>query len=385
VPPVASESRPAAVAASSRSSTVLRRHGALVASLTLLTSAGPVLLDCAEDTPSELGVEFHSFQDSRGVTVQSPAFDLSRDFTDRTALRAKFGVDAISAASDSCARCHSQGVSSQRVYLGASLVRKLKDATVSVGGEYSHENFYSSTTIFTSGSRTFNKANTTVAGGFTFSHNRPILHPRTASESQTTDNAFVSLTQTLTRSTVAQVGYEFGYISGYQSDPFLRVLVNDQLVLGSHPDTRSRQTFTLRLRQALPAQTYFEADYRHYFDSWSLHSNSFSVGLAHQFTPEFLLHFGYRRYDQTGAYFWAPAYFGNPEFFTADFRLEPFTSNLFTGRTVFTPRNGIWFLPQGSGITAQYERYSSDTNFLAGIFTVRFSVPLGGKKLAPSP
>jgi Protein of unknown function (DUF3570) len=354
-----------------------------VGSLILLALGGTVLLDGAEDQPSEMGIEFHTFQDSRGVTVQSPAVDLTRDFTDRTALRAKFGVDAISAASESCVRCHSQGVNSQRVYLGASLVRKLTDAKLSLGGEFSQETFYRSTTILISGSRTFNKANTTIAGGFSLSHNQPTLHPRRVSESQTTENGFVSLTQTLTRSTVAQVGYEIGHVGGYQNDPFLRALVNGELLLGNNPDRRTRQTFTLRLRQALPVQTYLEADYRHYFDTWSIHSNSVSVGLSHQFTPEVLLHFGYRRYNQSGAFFYAPEYFGSPEFFTGDFRLEPFTSNLFTGRSVFTPRHRLWFLPQGVGITAQYDRYSSDTNFLAGIFTVRLKIPLGNRAGSP--
>jgi Protein of unknown function (DUF3570) len=373
---VASASSPAAVAASSL--TGLGPPLALVAILTLGALGGPVLLDCAEDQPSEIGIEFHTFQDSRGVTVQSPAVDLSRDFTDRTALRAKFGVDAISAASDSCVRCHSQGVSSQRVYLGASLVRKLTNANLSLGGEFSQENFYRSTTILSSGSRTFNKANTTVAGGFSFSLNQPTLHPRTVGQRQTTQNAFVSLTQTLTRSTAAQVGYEFGRIGGYQNDPFLRALVNGVPLLGNNPDSRNRQTFTLRLRQALPAQTYVEADYRRYVDDWSIHSNSMSIGLSHQFTPQLLLSLAYRRYEQSGAYFYAPEYIGSPEFFTADFRLEPFSSNLLTGRGVFTPPDGLWFLSKGTGVTFQYDRYSSDTNFVASIFTLRLKIPLGG-------
>jgi hypothetical protein len=354
-----------------------------VAGLTLLALAGPRLLDGSEDQPSELGVQFHSFQDSRNVTVQSPAIDLSRDFTDRTALRARFGVDAISAASDSCVRCHSHGTNSQRVYLGASLVRKLADARLSVGGEFSQESFYRSTTILSSASRTFNKANTTVAGGFSFSLNQPTLHPRSVSKSQTTENAFVSLTQTLSRFTVVQAGYEFGYVGGYQNDPFLRAVVNGELLLGNNPDNRTRQTVTLRLRQALPAQLYLEADYRHYFDSWSIHSNSLGAGLSRQFTPELLLHFGYRRYTQTGAFFYAPEYVGSPEFFTSDFRLEPFASNLLTGRSVFTPRRRMWFLPAGAGLTLQYDHYASDAAFRAAIFSVGLKIPLGSHTASP--
>lgn len=349
-----------------------------------LALAGRARLDASEDEGPSLEVAVHTFQDSRDVAVQSPSFALTRDFTDRTSLRANFGVDVISAASESCVRCHAQGTSNLRLYLGASVVRKISNGTVSVGGAFSREKFYQSTTILTSASRSFGKANTTVAGGFSMSFNRPQLHPRTATESQTTQNGYVSLTQTLTKTTVAQVGYEFGHVGGYQNDPFLRALLNGQLVLGNNPDDRRRHTFTARLRQALPAETYLEADYRHYRDSWSMRSNSVSGGLSHQLTPRVLLYAGYRRYDQTGTFFAAPEYFGDPEFFTSDFRLEPFASDLVTVRGVVRPSRRLFFLPPDARVTLQYDRYWSDADFRSGVFTVGFRMPLG-KRATPSP
>ena len=83
--------------------------------------------------------------------------------------------------------------------------------------------------------------------------------------------------------------------------------------------------------------------------------------------PELRASFAYRRYDQTGAYFWAPAYVGNPEFSTADFRLEPFTSGLYTATVVFTPKGSVWLVPEGAGLLVQYERYRADNGFDAGI------------------
>ena len=71
------------------------------------------------------------------------------------------------------------------------------------------------------------------------------------------------------------------------------------MVLGQVPDLRTRQTLTARIRQALPADTYLEADYRHYFDDWQVTSNALTVGLSHHFSPQWLLYGSYRRYDQT--------------------------------------------------------------------------------------
>src|SRR5579862_8891570 len=153
---------------------------------------------------NEANVQFHSFQDTRGVTVLSPTAELAKDFTERTNLRVNFGVDAISAASDSCARCHRDGVNSRRIAGGLSVTEKFDALKLTIGGAYSQENFYRSTTLLTSVSRDLANGNATVAGGYTFSVNQPTLHPTQQVENQYQHDAFVSVTQTLSKWTIAQ-------------------------------------------------------------------------------------------------------------------------------------------------------------------------------------
>ncbi len=326
---------------------------------------------------NEVNIQFHAFQDSRSVTVISPTVDLSRDYTERTSLRVNFGVDAISAASDSCARCHRGGVKSRRQAGGLSVTRKFDALKFTVGGAYSQENFYRATTLLTSVSRDLAGGNTTVAGGYSFSLNQPLLHPTVQRENQYANDAFASLTQTLTKTTIVQAGYELGTINGYQDNPFLRARVNGTMELGHVPDARTRQTLTARLRQALPADTYVEADYRHYFDDWQVSSNALSLGVSHHFTRQVLANISYRRYGQTAAYFYEPLYLAPiPRFFTADFRLEPFNSGLYTGKVIVTPKRPFLGLPEGTGVTLQYERYRADTGFEAGILSAGLRVPL---------
>jgi hypothetical protein len=325
---------------------------------------------------NEMNIQVHGFQDTRGVTVLSPTVDLTQDFTERTNLRLNYGLDAISAASDSCARCHRDGVSSHRQLFGLSATRKYGDVKLTIGGAFGKENFYRATTALTSVSRDLANGNTTVAGGFSFSLNQPTLHPLTDTANQYQSGGFVSLTQTLSKTTIAQAGYELGHMSGYLNNPFLRASVGGLMVLGQVPDSRTRHTLSARLRQALPADTYLEADYRRYFDDWQVKSNTLSVGVSHHFGPELLLNLGYRRYDQTGAFFWAPQYMGAPQYYTADFRLEPFASNNYSGRLVITPRGQWWWLPEGTGLTVQYERYQADNGFHAAIVSTGLRVPL---------
>ena len=327
---------------------------------------------------NEVNVQFHAFQDTRSVTVLSPTVELSKDFTERTSLRVNFGVDAISAASDSCARCHRDGVNSHRRVGGLSVTRKFDDLKFTIGGSYSQENFYRATTGLTSVSRDLANSNATIAGGYSFSLNQPTLHPTLEVQNQYANDAYVSYTQTLAKTSIAQVGYELAQINGYQDNPYLRANVNGEMVLGHVPDARTRQTLTARLRQALPADTVLELDYRHYFDDWQLTSNALSVGLSHHFTQQLQGSFIYRRYDQTGAFFFAPIYVGPPpEFFTADFRLEPFNSGLYTAKIVVTPKGPLWPLPGGAGFLLQYERYRADNGFDAGIVSTGLRIPLG--------
>ena len=183
-----------------------------------------------------MNVQFHGFQDVRGVTVLSPTVDLTQDYTERTNLRVNYGLDTISAASDSCVRCHRDGVNSHRQVFGLSATRKYNDLKLTIGGAYSKENFYRATTGLASVSRDLANGNTTVAGGFSFSLNQPMLHPLPEYENQYQSGGFVSVTQTLTKSTIAQAGYEISHITGYQNNPYLRADVNGMMVLGHVPD-----------------------------------------------------------------------------------------------------------------------------------------------------
>jgi hypothetical protein len=178
---------------------------------------------------------------------------------------------------------------------------------------------------------------------------------------------------------VAQVGVEVAQIRGYQTSPFLRTSLNGLLVPGLSPDLRNRYTFSARLKQALPGATYLDLDYRRYHDNWQVDSNSIGAGLSHHFGGAILANASVRLYDQTGAYFYAPSYSGNPTFYTGDFRLFPFNSNLVTGRVAYTPKDGLWGMRPGTALTLQYERYWTDRNFDAAIFTGGITIPFGHK------
>src|SRR5213078_2203316 len=100
-----------------------------------------------------------------------------------------------------------------------------------------------------------------------------------------------------------------------------------------------------------------------------LRSNSLDLGFSHYLNQQTLASFAFRRYDQTGTFFYQPQYDTTPQFFTADFRLAPFASNLFTGALILSPKSPPWMIPKGASLILQYERYRADNGFEAGTFT----------------
>ena len=197
-------------------------------------------------------------------------------------------------------------------------------------------------------SRDLANGNTTVAGGFSFSLNQPELHPTArhrepVSERRLRDD-HADAVEDVDRA---------ARLRARSTSPATRTIrtcaptSTASWCWDRFPISALRQTLSARLRQALPGDTYLEADYRHYFDDWDVTSNTFSAGVSHHFGPQVLLNVVYRRYNQTGAYFWAPSYTGTPEFYTADFRLEPFASNTYTGRLVLTPKGSVVVVPRG--------------------------------------
>src|SRR4029077_16159258 len=162
-----------------------------------------------------------------------------QDYTERTTVRLNYGLDAISAASDSCVRCHHDGINSHRNQVGLPPTRNYSGLKLTIGGAYSKENFYQATTGLASVSRDFASGNTIVAGGASFSLNQPVLHPLPESENQYQSGAFLSLTQTLTKTTIVQAGYDLSHLGGYLNNPYLRADVNGVLLLGNVPDLRT--------------------------------------------------------------------------------------------------------------------------------------------------
>lgn len=147
----------------------------------------------------------------------------------------------------------------------------------------------------------------------------------------------VSVTQVLTRSTLAELQWESVRLEGYQASPYRFVGVGGDGVCGGRavfclpehvPDGRLRNAPSIRLRQALSTRASLGCDYRFYFDSWGLQSHTIEPDLAWLMGRSGTLSVSFRHHTQGRADFYRARYLGldgSEGFFTRDRKLSTFS------------------------------------------------------------
>jgi hypothetical protein len=142
-------------------------------------------------------------------------------------------------------------------------------------------------------------------------------------------NANVSVTQLLSPSTVALVGYggtlQLGELSnGWNAVP----LADGTLGLEHLPKLRHRHALVARLAQSLPWRGVFKGLYRFYIDNWSILAHTAEGQLYQRLGRHFYLRGTYRYDGQLGArYFNLSAPPGDTAFRTADSDLDTFRAH----------------------------------------------------------
>lgn len=137
--------------------------------------------------------------------------------------------------------------------------------------------------------------------------------------------------QVLTPVLTAQVGYDFGYLTGYLQNPYRLVSLRDRVVQENHPDERFRHTLTGRLAYYVRSTgTSLHAIYRTYLDSWDVAALTPEARIYQEIGAFTLLRARYRFYTQTRAFFTRPTgdYTAEDQFVTNDPKMTEFRSHL---------------------------------------------------------
>ncbi len=332
--------------------------------LVVILDPVPFPLAVSQDQEMTVQTSLQSYTDNRNVFVFGPTVDLHKQLTDRTGLDLKLDVDVVSSASVSCSTCHKERQSWPRSEIVASVDHQVGETKLGLSYYFSREKDLSSDALTASISRDFLQGNSTVALRYTGSWDRIKPHGwREDGDKLLPDNkllpkdddgeeiyqdqliapgqtlpvdlpdlkvhtAALAFTQVLGRRTVAQVNYEFSYLSGYQQDPYHLLPIAGLDYFESHPDIRKRNAVAFRLKQAIGSFTTLDVGYRYYTDDWEIQSHTANLGVSRTFMEErLLLEVAYRFYTQTEASFYRPSYDSPKSFRTLDDRLGAFDAH----------------------------------------------------------
>jgi hypothetical protein len=161
--------------------------------------------------------------------------------------------------------------------------------------------------------------------------------------------ASLSFTQIINQRLQGSVELDMVYQTGYLGLPFHRVFLNtaaDTLkdAIENLPSQRFKMPIGFRLNYFLGDNVILRSYYRFYADSWGIVSNTFNLEVPVKITPFFSISPFYRFYIQTSAYYFAPYGIGNANehYYTSNYDLSAFKSNLFGAGIRLAPPKGIF-------------------------------------------
>jgi hypothetical protein len=280
------------------------------------------------------------YTDNDHTTVVSPLVQASADVAADTNVSLGYVADVVSSASvDIVTQASPTTIHDTRHQVSASLAQHFGSLALTGAYSFSRENDYLSHTLNGSVSDELNDKNTTLALGYTLSLNTVgRAGDMNFSRGLTVNTVSASWTQIVSPQLAAQLTYELGYASGFQSSPYRFVPIRanldaapDAWILETDPDTRFRHAVVLGVNRSFGDIT-LQADYRLYHDTWGITSHTVGARMFFALSPSLELRVRERFYTQGAASFYQDNYTMPMTYMAFDRELSPLWSNTVGGK-----------------------------------------------------
>jgi uncharacterized protein DUF3570 len=200
--------------------------------------------------------------------------------------------------------------------------------------------------------------------------------PQVPSKSRNTITASLSFSQVFSQRMQGSVEVDMVYQNGYLGLPFHRVFFNNgKDTIETLPSQRLKLPIGFRLNYFLGDNIILRSYYRIYFDSWGLASNTFNLEVPVKITPFFSISPFYRFYMQSAARYFAPyaVHTAEDQYFTSNYALAAFSSNLFGAGIRLAPPKGI-FINNLRSLELRYAHYTQTTNLNSNIISLNLTL-----------
>ena len=294
--------------------------GSLLGGLLVGHSARAV--EVPEDTAEAL---YHSYNGG-GVNANGPALLVRKQLGDQLSLSASYYVDAVSNASIDVVTTASPYREERREYgLGADYV--VRDSKISLAVTSSREPDYVANSMGLDISQETFGGMTTVSMGF--SRGNDDIGKTNAPEFAETATHWqyrLGVTQILTPHWLASVNAEVLADEGFLGSPYRVARVFGAYVPERTPRTRSQRAIKVRLLGDLGARDALHLDYRYFWDTWDIKSQTVELGYSRYLGERWLLDTSLRAYSQDKALFYSDNASSDSTYVSRNRQLSSFSS-----------------------------------------------------------
>jgi hypothetical protein len=282
----------------------------------------------------------YSRADTNATTVWAPRLRFAGKLGDSATLETAVAMDSWTGASVDVTTAATHAIHEVRTEITAGGSYQLGKATLGGGYRYSTENdYWSNGGVGTLAVDLADKNTNIAASGFGSRDTVGRSGDPGFRELQSTGGGRLALTQILDANSLMQLSWETTHVGGYQAGPYRFVAIGGLgtcsslaplCVPESVPDQRFRHAAVARAKRALGDHVSVGLEYRFYFDSWGVRSQTVSPTLNWVISDVDTMSLGYRYYTQSQADFYRPRYLdpaGELSYVTRDRELSALYSN----------------------------------------------------------
>ena len=311
--------------------------------------------------------------DGGGVKATGPALLVRKSIADKVSLSAQYYVDAVSNASIDVVTTASPFKEKRTAWtFGATTV--VRDTTLSVGLDRSREPDYTADTFSADATHEVFGGMTSVSLGFSRANDR--VGKRESGVVNWVDEAHhwqyrVGLTQILTPRWLVSANMEVISDDGYLGSPYRAAQVFGAAVPENVPRTRTGRALKLRSitdTGSLLPRSSLRVEYRRYWDTWAVKSNTFEIGGSQYLGESFLLDLSLRQYSQGKALFYSDNTSTQQTYLSRNRQLSTFTSTGLSSHLAWTwpgaPKG--WDIKLHGGYEFKQFRFKDFTDLRSG-------------------
>ena len=220
----------------------------------------------------------------------------------------------------------------KRDQLDVSLGKTTDSGNHQLGLGFSTEDDYQAIYGSYSGSRETQDSLGEISWGISYSDDEinpsdAALYGRVESASRDAGSVSLGFSQVINRNAVIQTGVAITRQTGFLSDPYKLVLVEQFVLPDQRPDERNMLAWTTRFRQYQErSEAALQLDYRFFMDSWDIKSHTLEAAWVQPLGDNWELTPAVRYYTQKAPGFYAPYFDTTPDdpYWSSDYRLATF-------------------------------------------------------------